>query len=541
MLLNTRFDDIISLDVSVIIRSSPYFDGEDGRTGYKMIILDGKSLTLEGFERVARGKERVLISKSSSADLVLARAFVEQIVQGDRPVYGINTGFGKLSDVRIKTGDVGQLQKNLLMSHACGVGDPLPSEIVRGMMVLRINALIKGHSGIRPETVEKLLELLNSDIIPVVFEKGSLGASGDLAPLSHMSLPLIGLGEVYYQGKRMRTEEAFRLANICALPALEAKEGLSLINGTQAMNAAGALVLFDAFRLEKLATLSLSLSLEALEGIVDAFDPRVHEIRNQVGQIRIAKDVLSNLKGSRNVTRQGEKRVQDAYSLRCAPQVHGAILDTLNFVKDTVLREMNAVTDNPVLFPEAQDAISAGNFHGEPLALAFDYLGIALSELANIAERRIERLVNPQLSNGLPAFLSHQCGLNSGFMIVQYSAASLVSENKVLSHPASVDSIPSSANQEDHVSMGSISANKARIILSNVQKVIGMEFFSAAQAVDLRNGSDRLGHRTKKAYLAVRRFIPYINDDVVMYPHIHKLEEMIRSGSLYNEVFQEAE
>jgi histidine ammonia-lyase len=279
------------------------------------------------------------------------------------------------------------------------------------------------------------------------------------------------------------------------------------------------------------------MSLEALQGIVDAFDTRVHEVRNQIGQIQVAKDVLFNLKNSKNVTKQGELRVQDAYSLRCSPQVHGAILDTLRYVHDIVIREMNAVTDNPIVFPSESEAISAGNFHGEPLALAFDFLGIAVSELANIAERRIERLVNPQLSNGLPPFLSHQSGLNSGFMIVQYSAASLVSENKVLSHPASVDSIPSSANQEDHVSMGSISVNKASTILSNTQSVIAMEFFASAQAIDLRNASDRLGIMTSKAYRMIRKQVPYINDDQVMYPHLHRMKDLIQSGSIYQSVY----
>ncbi len=502
-----------------------------------MIILDGKSLDLEQFVAVARGKETVVIANQAKEAVNIASQYVEDIAKGSKAVYGINTGFGKLSDVRIMPEDVSTLQKNLLMSHACGVGEPLACEIVRGMMLLRINALIKGHSGIRLLTIEKLLELLNKDIIPVVFEKGSLGASGDLAPLSHMSLPLLGLGEVFYQGKRMNTTDCFKLTNVSALPDLMAKEGLSLINGTQAMNSRGALILYDAFKLEKLATLSLSLSLEALQGITDAFNPKVHELRNQVGQVQIAKDILYNLKNSKNVTRQCELRVQDAYSLRCAPQVHGAVLDTLNYVKEIVLREMNAVTDNPIVFPSESEAISAGNFHGEPLALAFDFLGIALSELANISERRIERLVNPQLSNGLPAFLSHQSGLNSGFMIVQYSAASLVSENKVLAHPASVDSIPSSANQEDHVSMGSISVNKANTILSNVQSVIGMELFASCQAIDLRNSSDRLGQKTKTAYQMIRKNVPYINHDAVMYPYLHKMKEIVQSGELFNIVY----
>jgi len=503
-----------------------------------MIHLDGNSLDLKSFIKVARYNEEVIISESSIELVVKASNFVANVVKSELPVYGINTGFGKLADVSIDKSDVGELQKNLLMSHACGVGELFTNEIVRGMMVLRINALIKGYSGIRIETLNKLVELLNKNVCPVVFEKGSLGASGDLAPLSHMSLPIIGLGEVIYNGKRMETMDAFRETNIVPIDSLRAKEGLSLINGTQAMTSVGAVTLYDAFRLYRLSNISLSMTLEATEGIVDAFDPRVHIVRGQIGQIEAAKEILVNIEGSSYTTKQGEKRMQDAYSIRCAPQVHGATLDALMFVKEKIEIEMNAVTDNPIIFTEDGIAISAGNFHGEPLAMPFDYLGIAISEMGNISERRIERMVNPSLSNGLPAFLVKEPGINSGFMIVQYSAASLVSENKVLAHPASVDSIPSSANQEDHVSMGTIGARKAHSILDNVRNVIAMEIFTACQAIDLR-GKRKLGKRTEKAYNKVRESIPFINSDEIMYKYIHRVNNLIKSEELFESIFEE--
>jgi len=503
-----------------------------------MIVLDGNSLDLNTFIQVARFKEEISISEESKKLVLKASQFVEEVVNSGKIVYGINTGFGKLSDVPIKKENVGKLQKNLLMSHACGVGEPFSNEIVRGMMVLRINALIKGYSGVRLETLEILLEMLNKNVTPIVFEKGSLGASGDLAPLAHMSLPIIGLGEVYYQNKRMDSKDAFIKAEITPLNKLEAKEGLSLINGTQAMTSVGAIVLYDAFQLAKISNIALSLTMESLNGIIDAFDERVHLVRGHSGQIAAAKEIKEYLKGSKNITLQGELRTQDAYSIRCAPQVHGAVLDTLEFVKEKVEIEMNAVTDNPVLFIDDKIAISAGNFHGEPLAMPFDYLGIAISEMANISERRLERMVNPALSNGLPAFLIKGSGMNSGFMIVQYSSASLVSENKVLSHPASVDSIPSSANQEDHVSMGTIAARKAGSILTNATQVIAMEIFTACQAIDLR-GNQGLGKKTKRAYNKIREYIPFIESDEIMYHHIHTANDLIENGELFEYIFKE--
>jgi len=502
-----------------------------------MIVLNGKGLNLENFIKVSRFKEEVKIGKEQIQLVLKAHQYVHDVVKSEKPVYGINTGFGKLSDHSIPKDQVSKLQENLLKSHACGVGTPLADEIVRGMMLLRVNALIRGNSGIRIEVLDKLVEMLNKDVCPVVFEKGSLGASGDLAPLSHMSLPIIGLGECYYKGKRMSTNDAFIRAEITPIESLKAKEGLSLINGTQAMTSVGAFVLYDATKLAKIANLSLSLTMESLHGIIDAYDPRVHLVRGHKGQINVAEHVRSILEGSKNITRQGEERVQDAYSIRCAPQVHGATFDALEFVKEKVEIEMNAVTDNPIIFADDEIAISAGNFHGQPLALPFDYLGIAIAELANISERRLERMVNPSLSNGLPPFLVKNPGINSGFMIVQYSAASLVSENKILAHPASVDSIPSSANQEDHVSMGTIAARKAMSIMENTRKVIAMEIFTACQAIDLKKAHN-LGKNTSKAYKKVREYIPFIDNDVIMYPHIHTMEDLIVSDELFDFVFE---
>jgi histidine ammonia-lyase len=503
-----------------------------------MVRLNGNGLTLDTFIRVARNKEEVTISQEQQARVNEANEYVKKVVESEQPVYGINTGFGKLSDVTINKCDTAKLQENLLKSHACGVGAPFDEEIVRGMMLLRINALVRGYSGIRLTVIETLVAMLNKNVIPVVFEQGSLGASGDLAPLSHMSLPIVGLGECFYQGQRMPSAEAFAKADIPVIPNLEAKEGLCLINGTQAMTSVGAIVLYDAIRLLELANVSLSMTLEALHGIIDAFDPRIQEVRGHIGQIEVARLVREHLKNSPNITHQGDVRVQDAYSLRCAPQVHGASWDALMFIKEKVEIEMNAVTDNPILFPEDDIAISAGNFHGQPLALAFDFMGIAISELANISERRIERMVNPQLSEGLPPFLVANPGMHSGFMIVQYSAASLVSENKVLAHPSSVDSIPSSANQEDHVSMGTIGARKARTILDNSTRVIAMEFLTAAQAIGLRK-YNQLGHHTKPAFDCIRQYVPFLAEDDIMYHHIQKVEQLITEGTLYQSIFQE--
>jgi len=370
--------------------------------------------------------------------------------------------------------------------------------------------------------------MLNRNVIPYIPKKGSLGASGDLAPLSHMALSMVGLGHSYYRGKLMTGKEALDKAGI--KPAvLSAKEGLALINGTQAMNAYATLALYDAKKLLHSAEMTLSLTMEALGGIITAYDHRVHEIRRQHGQMKTAENVRSILEGSKNITKQGELRVQDAYTLRCAPQVHGASRDTIAYVESIVEREINAVTDNPLLFPETHDAISGGNFHGQYLSMAMDILGIAVSELANISERRIERLVNPQLSNGLAPFLVKNGGLNNGFMIPQYVAAALVSENKVLAHPAVVDSITSSANQEDHVSMGMTAARKAREIVENTQRVIGIELLTACQAIDIRECSDKLAPATLEVYNKVRETVPFMERDMYLKPLMDECFEIVRN------------
>ena len=449
------------------------------------ILIDGHSLTLEQFIDITRNYRKVELSQEAVARVNKARALVDKYVNENKIVYGLTTGFGKFSDVVINGEETKTLQRNLIISHACGVGAPLEGDIVRGIMLLRANALAKGYSGIRLSTLNTLIDMLNKDVIPVVPEKGSLGASGDLAPLAHMVLVMIGKGEAIFNGVRMTGREAMDKAGI-GIVELTSKEGLALINGTQVMTSIGAHTIYDSINLSKTADIAAALTIEALNGITDAYDYKVHEVRGHEGQISTGKNLLNILNGSNNTTKQGELRVQDPYSLRCVPQIHGASKDCFGFVREKVEIEMNAATDNPLIFVDEEQVISGGNFHGQPMALPFDFMAIGLSEIANISERRLERLVNPALSNGLPAFLVENGGVNSGFMIVQYSAAALVSENKVLAHPASVDSIPSSANQEDHVSMGTIAARKAREIMMNVRKVLAMEILGACQAIDLR-------------------------------------------------------
>lgn len=498
------------------------------------ITIDGQHLTIEQVKQVARDHVRVLLSEDAKEKILQAEKMVNRYVDEQRVSYGITTGFGKFSDTYISKEDTGLLQRNLIISHACGVGEIFDEEVVRAIMLLRLNSLANGFSGIRLSTFNTLLEMLNKDVYPVVYSKGSLGASGDLCPLAHTMLVLIGEGEAFVQGKRVSGKEAMDYANIKPV-CLIAKEGLALINGTQVMCAVGCLTVYDALQLSKCADITISLTMEGLRGIKDAFDPRLHQVRPHHGQISSAENVLKCIEGSGNVTRQGEMRVQDAYSLRCTPVVHGAFKDALHHVKDKLEIEINSVTDNPILFVNDDDAISGGNFHGESVALAFDYLGIAISELGNISERRLEKLVNPAINHGLPAFLVKNGGLNSGFMIVQYSAAALVSENKVLSHPASVDSIPSSANQEDHVSMGTIAARKARTILGQTQEILAMEILAACQAIDIQE-VHQLGKGTQLAYHHVRQFVDYIEEDTVMYPYIHKVVDLIRDESILHAV-----
>lgn len=499
------------------------------------IIIDNNKLSIKDIVKVARFNYIVELGEEAKNRVVKARAVVDKFVDEGRVSYGITTGFGKFSDVVISKEETNDLQRNLIISHSCGVGEPFSQEIVRAMMILRVNSLTKGHSGIRLLTIEKLIELLNKNVHPVVPEKGSLGASGDLAPLSHMVLTMLGLGEAFYDGERVDSKKALELAGIEPLPYLTSKEGLALINGTQAMTAVGVLTIYDALNLSKMADIVGGLTMEALTGIRCSLDPRVHEIRGHSGQIDTAKNLIKLIEGSELITTQGELRVQDAYTLRCMPQIHGATKDALRFIKERVEIEVNAVTDNPLIFPETEETISAGNFHGQPMALPMDYMGIALAEIANVSERRLERLVNPALSNGLPAFLTKHGGVHSGFMIVQYSAASIVSENKVISHPASVDSIPSSANQEDHVSMGTIAARKAREIMKNARNVLAMEMLGACQAIDLREEST-LGKGTKVAYDIVRETVDFIDEDVIMYKEINKCFDILSKEEILEKV-----
>ncbi|QTM98154.1 histidine ammonia-lyase [Sediminibacillus dalangtanensis] len=493
-----------------------------------MITLEGHSLTLDDVKHVLYDQEKVQASKESWECVSKSRQAVENVVNEGKTVYGINTGFGKMSDVLIEKGDVEELQLNLIRSHACGIGEPFPEIVSRAMVLLRANALLKGYSGVRKQLIEKLLALLNENVHPVVPQQGSLGASGDLAPLSHLALVLIGEGEVFYKGERMPTMKAFGTVGLTPIT-LTAKEGLALINGTQAMTAVGVVSYLEAEKLALQTEATASMTMEGLRGIIDAFDEDIHFARGYPEQVDVAKRMRRYLDGSNLITRQGEIRVQDAYSLRCIPQVHGATWQTLNYVKDKLEIEINAATDNPLIFEGGQKIISGGNFHGQPIALAMDFLGIAVAELANISERRIERLVNPQL-NDLPAFLSAKPGLESGAMIMQYSAASLVSENKILAHPASVDSIPSSANQEDHVSMGTIAARHAMQIIANTRRVVAIEMICALQASEFC-GVQHMAPRTQRIHRKGREVVQSITKDRAFSKDIESVARWMKQGN----------
>ncbi|MDP5275961.1 histidine ammonia-lyase [Chengkuizengella axinellae] len=492
-----------------------------------MITLTGNSLTIQELKKVLYTSDKVIASKESMEKVKESRKAVEKIVKEERVVYGITTGFGKFSDVLIQKEDVEKLQLNLIRSHACGVGEPFPEQVSRMMTLLRANALLKGFSGVRPVVIERLLQLVNAQIHPVIPQQGSLGASGDLAPLSHLALVLVGEGKVFYKGKQMEAISALVQEKITPIT-LSAKEGLALINGTQAMTAMGVLAYIEAEDLALQADQISSLTFEALQGVIDAMDEDIHLARGYNEQVEVAKRIRKYLEGSQLITNQGELRVQDAYSLRCIPQVHGATWQTLNYVKEKLEIEMNAVTDNPLIFDDGEKVLSGGNFHGQPIAFAMDFLGIGMAEIANISERRIERLVNPQL-NDLPPFLSPQPGLQSGAMIMQYCAASLVSENKTLAHPASVDSIPSSANQEDHVSMGTIGARHAHQIIQNVRNVLAIELICAMQACDLR-GKEKMAGFTRNILENGRKVTPFITEDRVFSEDIEKVATWLASG-----------
>ncbi len=500
-----------------------------------MITLDGKSLNLDQLVSVARKGEKVRLAPEARKNINKSRKFIEKKLASRETIYGVTTGFGELSNVSIPMDKTRELQANLIRSHAAGVGEFLDAESVRTMMLLRINSLAAGYSGIRPVLVETLIRLLNEDILPQVPGQGSLGASGDLAQLAHIALALIGEGSVQCQGKIRTAKAALKQAGIRPLE-LEAKEGLSLINGTQMMAALGALSVHDTQNLARHADIAAAFSTDVLKGSMDHTDPLIHQLRPFQGQATSANNIRKLMKGSAIWTsHQGCEKVQDAYSLRCAPQVHGASRDALDYVAKVMKTEMNAVTDNPLVFPDEDKILNAGNFHGQPLAFALDFLGIALAELANISERRIARLVDHKLSEWLPSFLTQKGGLQSGFMMAQYTAASLVSENKVLAHPASVDSIPTSANQEDHVSMGATAARHARMILQNSSKVIAIELLSAAQALEFHRPL-KTSKALEAAYAQIRKVIPRLTKDRVLHKDIEEMVKLMENGKVVERV-----
>jgi histidine ammonia-lyase len=500
----------------------------------KSISLGIDGLTLEDLEGIARERIKVKLTQESEKNIRQTRTLIDQWVAEEKTIYGITTGFGALSDVAISKKDTRQLQKNILMSHAAGVGEPLDEETVRAIMALRIKDLARGHSGIRLETVEHLIALLNWGVCPVVPAKGSVGASGDLAPLAHLALVLLGLGEAFYKGQRMTGKQVLSKCGLKPIE-LEAGEGLALVNGTQAMTAIGALALCDAIMLSKMTDLAAAMSLEVLMGSRTEFNSRIHRVRPHPGQAAAADNMERITRNSEIITSHKDcSRIQDAYTLRCSPQVHGATKDAIQYCLRVVETEMNSATNNPLIFAESNDFLLGGNFHGQPVALAMDFLSMAVAEMANISERRIERLVNPMLS-GLPAFLVGDGGLNSGFMIAQYTAAALVSENKVLCHPASVDSIPTSANKEDHVSMGTISARQCREIIDNTENVIAIELLCAAQALDLFTNL-KPGEGTMIAYNVIRDSVPNLETDRILSRDIETVKALIRSGKILKAV-----
>lgn len=494
------------------------------------IMINGKTLTVEEVIMVCKYGEQVGITEDAQRAVKKARDYVEWKLDEGAVIYGLTTGFGKFSDTFVSREETAELQRNLIISHTCAMGEPLPKHVVRAIMLLRCNALSRGNSGIRPSTLKTLIDMLNKGVHPQIPEKGSLGASGDLAPLSHMVLTMIGEGEAEYQGTVMPAKTAMEKAGIPIIE-LAAKEGLALINGTQVMTAIGINALYDAINLAKTADIAAAMTAEALHGIRKAYDLKVQAVRGHQGQIDTARNLRKLLKGSSNVRNVNPDKVQDPYSLRCVPQVHGASRDAIKYVYDAVSREINAVTDNPLIFPDQDEVISGGNFHGQPMALAFDFLKMAVSELANISERRSERLINPQLSEGLAPFLTKYGGVCSGFMIAQYAAASMVSENKIYAHPACVDSIPSSGNQEDHVSMGTTAARTAAMIVDNVQKVLGIELFAASQAIWLR-GEKGLATATQAVYDYIRESVDPVDRDVIMHFELKKFDEMIKSNEI---------
>lgn len=497
--------------------------------------------TLDELVSLAEGRAKLVLPPHARARVAAARAFVDRLADAgeDAPnVYGVNTGFGALAETRVAADDIRSLQRNLVRSHACGVGPELSKEVVRAMIALRAQVLAFGHSGVRPAVIELLIAFLDHDVTPRIPAQGSVGASGDLAPLAHLALVLIGEGDAYHKGRLMTGAEALKTAGLEPI-VLEAKEGLALINGTQMMLAIGGLAIVEAENLARHADVIGAMSLEALQGSARPFDVRIHNVRPHPGQATSAENLRALLAGSEIMESHADcHKVQDPYSLRCMPQVHGATRDALLFARQTLEREILAATDNPLIFVDENggaDVISGGNFHGQPLAIALDLVAIATSELANVSERRMEQLVNPAMSSGLPPFLAPRTGLDSGFMMAQVTASALVSENKILSHPASVDSIPSSAGKEDHVSMGSISARKAAQVVDHVRSVLAIEALAAAQGLDLRLPL-KPGAGVLRAHTAFRKHVTTLTEDRPLHRDIETVRALIKSNALLHAV-----
>src|SRR5438270_631093 len=492
--------------------------------------LRGLPLSLSDIAAVALKNESVKISATVHERIGASRKLIDTIVARETIVYGVNTGFGKLADVRIPADQISDLQLNLVRSHACGIGSPLSEPEARAMMLLRAHVLALGFSGIRLQIVEMLCEMLNRRVCPVIPEKGSVGASGDLAPLAHLALSLIGEGEAFFEGERMEGHKALSRAGLKP-QRLEAKEGLALLNGTQAMHAVGGLALLRANRLARVADVSSAMSLEALKGTPAAFDLRLQDARPHPGQKAVAKHLLSILEGSeiRRSHLKNDPRIQDAYSLRCMPQVHGAVRGALSHCEDVLLVESGSATDNPLVFSESGDVISGGNFHGAPLGLTLDYAAIALTDLMSISERRIERLVNPDMNEGLPAFLARQPGMQSGFMIAHVAAAALLNEAKVLAHPSSIDNVPTSGGKEDHVSMGMTGALKFRAIVGLAENLLAIELLAGAEALEHRRPLTA-GVGVERAFTALRKIAQPLTEDRSLSGDIARVAEAIRWG-----------
>ncbi len=511
-----------------------------------MLVLDGQSLTIEKITSAARNQEKVTLSPQAKRKIQESRSSLEKLVKKGYTIYGVNTGFGAFANKRIPSERIRELQVNLIRSTAAGAGDSLPPEIVRAMMTMRANTLAKGYSGVRLQVVELLTEMLNNRIHPVIPEKGSVGASGDLAPLAHMALCMIGEGKAELNGKALPAKQALRAKKLKPVT-LSFKEGLGLVNGTELMSSIGALATGDAESLIRSAEIAACLSLEAGKASSDPFDARIHSLRPHEGQSKTAENIRKITQGSnllRHVSRKPganlEENMQDAYSFRCIPQILGATRDALSYVRGIIETELNSATDNPLVFAEEGEVLSGGNFHGQPISIALDFLGIAVANIGNLAERRMARLLDEKLSHGLPAFLTDAGGgtegLHSGYMVAQYTAASLVSENKILTSPASVDSIPTSANQEDLNSMGSIAAMKARTILRNVQTIVATELLIAAQALEFR-GPTKAGRGSRSAYDAVRRIVPKLEEDRALSGEIQLARtKLVESGAIVKQV-----